>query len=166
MSLSPIVHTIAAVPGLAAVLRTSVLAYMGVKYVGAASLLYLGVQTFWSDDQFDLQTDLAKRDDSLVETYRKAVMINVSNPKVAVFVLAFFPQFVPETTNAAFQLSILESLYAGLSVLYLGIVALFATRLRHRLLRSAVTRRAVQYVSGSVPVGFGLPLAVEKRPAA
>ncbi|KYH24247.1 arginine exporter protein ArgO [Halalkalicoccus paucihalophilus] len=56
-----LVHTTAAILGLAALLRTSALAYLVVKYVGAAYLLYLGVQMFRSDDQFDLQTDLARR---------------------------------------------------------------------------------------------------------
>ncbi|ADJ16644.1 LysE family translocator [Halalkalicoccus jeotgali] len=161
-----LVHTIGARLGLAALLRTSALAYMVVKYVGAAYLLYLGVQMFRSDDQFDLQTDLAEQDTSLVESYRKAVVINVSNPKVAVFILAFFPQFVPATANASLQMSLLGLLYTGLSVCYLGVVALFASRVRHQLLHSEVTRRAVQYLSGSVFIGFGLKLAVEKRPTA
>lgn len=159
-----LVHTAAAVLGLAALLRTSALAYTVVKYVGAAYLLYLGVRTLRSDDRFELQADRAERDDSLAQSYRKAVVINVSNPKVAVFVLAFFPQFVPATANASLQMSILGLLYAGLSLLYLGGVALFASRVRRHLLHSDATRRAVQYVSGSVLVGFGVKLAFEKRP--
>ncbi|WP_129116016.1 LysE family translocator [Halegenticoccus tardaugens] len=158
-----LVHTAAAVLGLAALLRTSVLAYTVVKYVGAAYLLYLGVQMFRSDERFELQTNLAEQDYSLAESYRKAVVINVSNPKVAVFVLAFFPQFVPATANASLQMSILGMLYAGLSVLYLGGVALFASQVRHRLLHSDAIRKAVQYVSGSILVGFGVKLALEKH---
>lgn len=161
-----LVHTAAAVLGLGALVRTSALAYTLVKYVGAAYLLYLGVQLFRRDEQFELQSDLAAREDSLAESYRRAVVINVSNPKVVVFVLAFFPQFVPATANASVQMSILGLLYAGLSALYLGCVALFASRVRHRLLHSEATRRAIRYASGSVLVGFGVKLAVETRPAA
>nr|WP_281177904.1 LysE family transporter [Halalkalicoccus paucihalophilus] len=113
-----------------------------------------------------MTTSSISKPTSLVESYRKAVVINVSNPKVAVFVLAFFPQFVPATANASLQMSLLGLLYAGLSVCYLGVVALFASRVRHQLLHSAATRRVIQYLSGSVLIGFGLKLAVEKRPTA
>lgn len=159
-----LVHTIGAVLGLSALLRTSALAYTVVKYVGAAYLVYLGVQMFRNDEEFDIQTDFIVEDRSLSQAYKNAVIVNVSNPKVAVFVLAFFPQFIPTSTNAALQMSVLGVLYAALSLCYLGAVALFATRVRHLLLDSHLTRRAVQYVSGSVLLGFGAKLALEKRP--
>lgn len=161
-----LVHTTAAVLGLSALLRTSTVAYTLVKFAGVAYLIYLGVQTFRNDDEFEIRNDLADEDRSLARAYKKAVVVNVSNPKVAVFVLAFFPQFIPASANATLQMSILGVLYASLSLLYLGSVSLFATRVRHALLDSRTTRRAVQYASGSVLVGFGLKLALEKRPAA
>jgi threonine/homoserine/homoserine lactone efflux protein len=161
-----LVHTTAAVLGLSALLRTSAVAYVLVKYVGAAYLVYLGIQVLRNDEEFEIEDELVDEERSLFRSYRKAVVVNVSNPKVAVFVLAFFPQFVPATANAALQMSVLGVLYAGLSFLYLGGVALFASRVRHLLLDSTVARRLVRYASGSVLLGFGLKLAVEERPAA
>lgn len=161
-----LVHTTAAVLGLSALLRTSVAAYTAVKYAGAAYLVYLGVQALRNGERFELQGDAGDSGRSLGESYGKAVAINVSNPKVAVFVLAFFPQFVPPTANAPVQMSILGLVYAGLSLLYLGCVALFASRFRRTLRDSTLARRVVRFASGSVLVGFGLALALEERPAA
>ena len=197
-----LVHTAAAVLGLSAILRTTASAYLLVKYVGAAYLVYLGVQLLRSDEQFDLGTDGGAAEQSVAGShtpgrdsvgrqdtistsvdpdspelcrddsgksrpgvYRKAVVINVSNPQVAVFVLAFFPQFVPPSTTAPLQLSLLGVVYAGLSLLYLAGVALFASRVRQFLLDSARTQRLVRYASGSVLIGFGAKLALEGRPA-
>jgi len=159
-----LVHTTAAVLGLSAVLRTTAAAYTVVKYVGAAYLVYLGLQLLRDDGTFDVADDPGASDQSLAESYREAVVINVSNPQVAVFVLAFFPQFVPPGANATVQLSILGVVYAALSLLYLAGVALFAGRVRHLLLDSRLARRAVQFASGSVLIGFGLKLALEERP--
>lgn len=160
-----LVHTAAAVLGLSALLRASATAYTVVKYVGAVYLVYLGVQMLRSDEEFELGEGVAGAEGSLRDAYRQAVVVNVSNPKVAVFVLAFFPQFVPASANASVQMSVLGVVYAGLSLLYLGGVALFAGRVRHLVLESGVAQRAVRYASGSVLVGFGLKLAVEERPA-
>jgi threonine/homoserine/homoserine lactone efflux protein len=157
-----LVHTAAAVAGLAALLRTSAAAYTLVKYVGAAYLCYLGVRLLRSDETFEPTPDGGTG--SLVESYRRAVVINVTNPKVAVFVLAFFPQFVPASANATVQMSILGAVYAGLSLVYLTVVALFAGRVRGRLLDSGRVQRAVKYLSGSVLIGFGVRLVLDERP--
>jgi len=157
-----LLHTAAAVAGLAALLRASAAAYTLVNYVGAAYLCYLGVRLLRSDETFELAAD--ERSRSLAESYRTAVAINVTNPKVAVFVLAFFPQFVPASANAPLQMSILGVLYATLSLLYLAGVALFAGRLRSRLLDSSRIQRALRYLSGSVLIGFGVRLVLDERP--
>ncbi|AXG06144.1 LysE family translocator [Haloplanus rubicundus] len=157
-----LLHTAAAVAGLAALLRASATAYTVVKYVGAAYLCYLGVRLLLSEGTFEPTPDGRTR--SLAESYRRAVAINVTNPKVAVFVLAFFPQFVPAAADASVQMSILGVVYAGLSLLYLGGVALFAGRVRTRLLDSARAGRAIEYLSGSVLIGFGVRLVLDERP--
>jgi threonine/homoserine/homoserine lactone efflux protein len=158
-----LLHTAAAVAGLAALLRASAAAYTLVKYVGAAYLCYLGIRLLRSGEAFEPTPD--ERSRSLAESYRTAVAINVTNPKVAVFVLAFFPQFVPASANATAQMSVLGVVYAGLSLLYLAGVALFAGRVRGRLLGSSRIRRALQYLSGSVLIGFGVRLVLDERPA-
>ena len=157
-----LVHAAGAVLGLSALLRTTAEAYVLMKYVGAAYLVYLGVQLLRDDETFDIEEPIGAGDRSLVDSYRRAVTINVTNPQVAVFVLAFFPQFVPATADATLQLSVLGVVYAGVSLLYLAGVALFADRVRHLLLDSATAQRAVRYASGSVLIGFGLKLALDE----
>jgi threonine/homoserine/homoserine lactone efflux protein len=157
-----LVHAAGAVLGLSALLRTTAEAYVLMKYVGAAYLVYLGVQLLRDDETFEIDESIGAGDRSLVDSYRRAVTINVTNPQVAVFVLAFFPQFVPPTADATLQLSVLGAVYAGVSLLYLAGVALFADRVRHLLLDSATAQRAVRYASGSVLIGFGLKLALDE----
>ena len=159
-----LVHTTAAVLGLSALLRTTAGAYTVVKYVGAAYLVYLGLQLLRNDGTFEVGEDRGATDQSLAGSYRKAVLINVSNPQVAVFVLAFFPQFVPPSVNATLQLSILGVVYATLSLLYLAGIALFASRVRHHLLGSTLACRIVQFASGNVLIGFGLKLTLDEQP--
>jgi threonine/homoserine/homoserine lactone efflux protein len=159
-----LVHTTAAVLGLSALLRTTAGAYTVVKYVGAAYLVYLGLQLLRNDGTFEVGEDRGATDQSLAGSYRKAVLINVSNPQVAVFVLAFFPQFVPPSANATLQLSILGVVYATLSLLYLAGIALFASRVRHHLLGSTLACRIAQFASGNVLIGFGLKLTLDEQP--
>lgn len=155
-----LIHTTAAVLGLAAILRASAEAYLLVTYMGAAYLVYLGVRTARNDESFELRDGTVAEDRSLARSYRRAVVVNVSNPKVAVFVLAFFPQFVPAGANATLQMSVLGLSYAGLSLLYLCGVALLAGRVRSLLLGSPIARRVIRYASGSVLIGFGVHLFV------
>ncbi|ELZ49889.1 threonine/homoserine/homoserine lactone efflux protein [Halorubrum distributum JCM 9100] len=159
-----LVHTTAAVLGLAAILRTSALTYTVVKYLGAAYLVYLGVQTFRHDEEFEVRNTISETNTSLRRSYGQAVTINVSNPKVAVFVLAFFPQFISRTASVSLQMSILGLTYAALSVLYLLAVVAFASRVRHIIVDSEMVSRFIQYASGSVLIGFGLKLLTEKQP--
>ena len=161
-----LVHTMAAVLGLAAILRTSALAYTVVKYLGAAYLVYLGVQTLRRDGEFEIRNNLSEGTTSLRRSYRQAVTINVSNPKVGVFVFAFFPQFISQPASVSLQISILGVTYATLSVLYLLIVVAFASRVRHIIVGSETISRLIQYASGSVLIGFGLKLVTEKQPGA
>ncbi|EMA68595.1 LysE family translocator [Halorubrum distributum] len=159
-----LVHTTAAVLGFAAILRTSALTYTVVKYLGAAYLVYLGVQTFRHDEEFEIRNTISETNTSLRRSYGQAVTINVSNPKVAVFVLAFFPQFISRTASVSLQMSILGLTYAALSVLYLLAVVAFASRVRHIIVDSEMVSRFIQYASGSVLIGFGLKLLTEKQP--
>lgn len=161
-----LIHTGAAVLGVAALLRASTEAYLLLKYAGAAYLVYLGVRTVRTDAEFEARDDPTDSSRSLARSYRSAVLINVSNPKVAVFVVTFFPQFVPPSANATIQMSILGAVYAGLSLSYLAGVAVVAGRVRPYLFDTPRAGRLVQYPSGSVLIGFGVHLLLNNRPPA
>lgn len=158
-----LIHTTAAVLGLSVLLRTSAVAYTAVKYVGAAYLCYLGIQAIRSEEEFEVtpgDTEHGAR-----ENYLRGVLINVLNPKVALFFLAFLPQFVSPGESASTTMGTLGLLYSTLTVLYLGTVAVLSSRVRRTLVEHPPVSRALRWVTGSVLVGFGLSLALDERVA-
>lgn len=160
-STGSIVHATAAVLGLSAILQTSAFAFTVVKFVGAAYLVYLGVQTFSSPEEFDVTPDSTRYTPS--ESFRSALLINVLNPKVAVFFLAFLPQFVRPGSSTALQIFTLGVLFASLGFLYQAMLAVFSARARRAITEHELVRDVLRVISGSVLVGFGVTLAFERR---
>jgi threonine/homoserine/homoserine lactone efflux protein len=140
-----LVHTTGAVLGLAAVYRTSPAAHDLVAGAGALYLAYLGVTTVRADD---LSTPDAEGG------FRQGVLVNVLNPKVALFFLAFLPGFGSSTGEFA----LLGALYALLTALYLGAVGLLAGRVQGALDHPRAMG-ALQAVSGVVLLALAGRLA-------
>jgi len=156
-----LIHTTAAVLGLSVLFRTSALAYTAVKYVGAAYLLYLGIQTIRSEEEFDVT--IGDTEHGARENYLRGVLINVLNPKVALFFLAFLPQFVAPGAGTSIQMLTLGLLFSGLGTTYLAGVAVLSSRVRRVLVEYPPVSRALRWATGSVLVGFGLSLALDER---
>lgn len=154
-----LVHTTAAVLGLSVLLRTAPVAYTVVKYVGAAYLVVLGVRTLVSEAEFAVDPELAGY--SAGQAYRRAVLVNVLNPKVALFFLAFLPQFVPASANATVLMSALGVTYAAIGMGYLGLVAAFAGATGRLLETRPLLQSGLRWVSGLVLVGFGVALGAD-----
>jgi threonine/homoserine/homoserine lactone efflux protein len=150
-----LVHTTAAVLGLAALLRVSELGYALVKYAGAAYLLYLGIQTIRQDDP--LSASDATTDGG---SFRQGVAVNVLNPKVALFFLAFLPQFVTADVAAGEQMVALGVAYALLTAAYLGIVGLLSGRIGAVLRGRDRIGSAIQWGSGTILAALAVRLAV------
>jgi threonine/homoserine/homoserine lactone efflux protein len=153
-----LVHTAGVALGLAALLRAVPEAYALVRYAGAAYLLYLGVRTLRSQGSFALG-DGAGEGRTVREGFAGGLLVNVLNPKVALFFLAFLPQFLPRDPVLA-DFATLGMTYAGLTMAYLAGVAVFAESVRERLLSDPRRRTALRYLTGAVLAGFGLALAV------
>ena len=154
-------HAAAAALGLSAVLASSALAFSLVKYAGAAYLLYLGIQALRARPQV-LPTP--RTSSSTSSSFGQAVATGVLNPKVALFFLAFLPQFVdPSRGPVLAQFMLLGASMAVLDTLYEVVLVLVAARLRERLLRN---RRFVAWqnrVTGAVLLALGVRLAVQER---
>ena len=149
-----LVHIAAATIGLSALLASSAVAFDVVKYLGAAYLIVVGVRRLAGLEQAE-QTE-APRPRSLSRLYRQGIVVNVLNPKTALFFLAFLPQFVDSTRGAAWaQILLLGLLFAALGFLSDGVWALVAGTLGERLRRSRRFPHVQRYVSGSVFVGLG-----------
>jgi threonine/homoserine/homoserine lactone efflux protein len=145
-----LVHTVAATVGLAAVLRASALAYDAVTLLGAAYLLYLGVDIL-RNGEFETESTL----DAPSGGFRRGLVTNVLNPKVALFFLAFLPQF-----GTGLELLPLGGLYAGMTAVYLGGLAALSGRARATVERPGV-RRWLRRVAGGTTIGLGLLAARE-----
>ncbi|MFC7081775.1 LysE family translocator [Halorussus caseinilyticus] len=171
VSTGVLVHTSAAALGLAALLRASALAYATVKYAGAAYLLYLGAKTLWRGDDFELSDgtgSVAAPDSDLRSSYLRGVTVNVLNPKVALFFLAFLPQFVGAGAGGGAGTPTAEMLalggtYAVLTACYLGTVGLLSGGVRTAFRTRPRLADGLRWVSGSVLVGLGAALALESR---
>lgn len=160
-STGSIVHTTAAVLGLSAILQTSAFAFTVVKFVGAAYLVYLGVQTLRNSEEFEISPDSTSYTPR--ESFRSALLINVLNPKVAVFFLAFLPQFVRPESSFALQIFTLGVLFASLGFIYQAMLAVFSARARRVITERELVRDALRVASGSILIGFGVKLAIERK---
>ncbi|PSP57126.1 LysE family translocator [Halobacteriales archaeon QS_1_67_19] len=169
VSTGVLVHTVAATAGLAALLRASALAYAAVKYAGAAYLVYLGAKTLWTggelDDLADADADRStdRVDPDLLTGYRRGVTVNVLNPKVALFFLAFLPQFVGSGPTATAEMLALGATYAVLTALYLGSVGVLSGVVRTAFAARPRLADGFRWLSGSVLLALGGTLALEAR---
>jgi threonine/homoserine/homoserine lactone efflux protein len=155
-------HTLLATLGLGAILRTSEWLFIALKLVGAAYLVYLGVQLLRSHAQELKVTAGAPR--SLTRLFFDGALSNVSNPKIAVFYFAFLPQFVlPGAAHPTLVVFVLGLVFSGLTFLVKGPVGLGAGLLSNWLRTRPQILAWVYRGSGGVLVGLGLKLALERR---
>ncbi|MDP8935234.1 MAG: LysE family translocator [Cyanobacteriota bacterium] len=120
-----LVHTLAAALGLSALLMSSAIAYSVVKYVGAAYLIYLGVRMILRNEHNSSLTTLT--DASLRRIFSQAIATSVLNPKVALFFIAFLPQFAnPSQGSVALQIAVLGALFSTTGTIVNTTVALLS----------------------------------------
>ncbi len=156
-----LVHIAAAAAGLSALLVSSALAFSVVKYLGAAYLVYLGIKTLLSRDELPVDDDTGSGDGrTLREVYRQGVIVQVLNPKTALFIFAFLPQFVdPARGSVALQIVLLGAILMTMGIVSDSAYALAAGTVRGVLRRSIQVVRAQRYFSGSVYIALGLVTA-------
>jgi threonine/homoserine/homoserine lactone efflux protein len=154
-----LVHVAAAALGVSAILVSSALAFDVVKYLGALYLVYIGVRKLLGWDQPVEGGALAPR--SLRRLFGQGVVVNVLNPKTALFFLAFLPQFVDPSKGAVgVQILVLGLIFVALGVVSDGLYAVAAGTAGGWLKRERRLLRAERYVSGSVFIGLGVTAAL------
>jgi len=155
-------HTAFAAFGLSAILRTSAMAYQGIKLAGAAYLIYLGIQTWRSRSESMIDKDAQCLQPMTI--MRQTVLCNVLNPKVALFFLAFLPQFVDASKgNVATQIGILGLVFMFVSYPVFVALALFSGAIGNRLKTNPTIEKRLKKVAGSVFVALGLALALPEK---
>ena len=149
MHLGTLVHTVAAAVGLSALIVSSALAFSVVKYAGAAYLVYLGIRRLLDRDS-PARVVVSSR--PLAQLFWRGAVVNVLNPKTALFFFAFVPQFVDPEQAVWSQVAVFGLVFMALGFMSDGLYALTAGTFG-RWLRS---RPAIlRYGSGSVFVGLG-----------
>jgi threonine/homoserine/homoserine lactone efflux protein len=162
LSAGALVHVAAATVGLSAILLASATAFGVVKILGAAYLIYLGVRTLLARPPAAAADTVAPR--SLRRLFSDGVVVSVLNPKIAVFFLAFLPQFVePDRGPIAQQVLFLGLLYVVLALITDSAYALLAGRLRRWFGRQAISGPLPRYASGAVYIGLGVSTALVDR---
>ena len=155
-------HTSAVALGVAVIFKTSELAFTLLKVAGAVYLLYLAWGAFRSGAAaIQGHGNTILRNGQL---YRRGIFMNVTNPKVSIFFLAFLPQFAdPSRGSLTFQMLILGFVFILSAVLVLGAIALAAGSLGEWLSRSANVQRWINRLAGTVFVGLAVKLLLTER---
>ncbi|MGH3023415.1 MAG: LysE family translocator [Gaiellaceae bacterium] len=154
-----LVHVAAASLGLSALLVQSAVAFNVVKYAGAAYLIFLGVRRLLTRQAAAPTGERPPR--RLDRLFRQGIVVNVLNPKAALFFFAFLPQFVNVEEGAVwFQIAVLGLLFILIAVVSDGLYALAAGAASGWLRGSALFVRAERWVTGTVLVGLGVTAAL------
>jgi len=156
-----LVHVAAATVGLSALIASSAAAFNVVKYVGAAYLIVVGIRRILSHDE--PESAVAVEQTPLRQLYAQGVVVNVLNPKTALFFLAFLPQFVDRSGSVALQVGILGLLFASIALLSDLGYAVLADALAGRVRQSGRAARLRRFATGGIFVALGITAAAAHR---
>jgi len=158
------VHIFAAAFGLSAILATSAHAFTGVKIIGCIYLLYMGfTMVFGKSNKQNIATTI-KEIDSLSKVFYKGFLTNVLNPKVALFFLAFVPQFISfDAENKALAFIILGLVFNMGGMIWLHLLAWSSSSLGARIRRNSTLAKWLKRAAGGLFVYFGLRLAFSSQ---
>lgn len=155
-------HLLATVLGLAAVMHTSALAFQMLKYAGVAYLFYVAYATWRDKSAFALDGNLSRATASRLVI--KAVLLNILNPKLTIFFLAFLPQFVePGTDRPLLQLLVLSAAFMAMTFAVFVVYGFVAHAFRRLVIESATVQRWLRYSFAAAFAGLGARLAVSEK---
>ncbi|MDQ0341036.1 threonine/homoserine/homoserine lactone efflux protein [Caldalkalibacillus uzonensis] len=157
VSLGGSVHVLAGAIGVSAVLMTSATAFNIVKYLGAAYLIYLGCKTLFSTSDKPTSEIPKTPYKNLLKIFYQSALVEVMNPKTALFFLAFFPQFIsPSAGSVTVQFLLLGTIFIMLALISDGLYAVLAATIRERILGSKVSSKLLNRVSGYLYIVLGV----------
>jgi len=158
-----IVHTSAAAFGISVIFQTSEVAFNLVKYVGAAYLIYIAYQAFiHRNEPLDLSVQNSTKE--LKKLFFKGFVMNILNPKVSIFFLAFLPQFVtPENGNIPLQMIVLGLVFMALTIIVFSAIGVAGNMLSAKLIEKPSIVKYMNILTSLVLVALGLKLAFASR---
>lgn len=153
---------LASILGLAIVIHTSALAFQIIKFAGVLYLLYLAWSMLRASDPLAL--DEKARQQSMSSVAFKGFLINILNPKLTIFFLAFIPQFVaPEIVNPTYHMIVLGLVFMAMTFGVFVVYGILATGVRNYIIGSVRLSRAIQRVFAGSFAALGLKLAFSNR---
>jgi RhtB (resistance to homoserine/threonine) family protein len=162
ISLGSIFHTCAAALGLSVILATSALAFVAIKVLGGAYLVFLGMKMIL-DRRRELTLPSNFRRRTILAAFRQGVLTNVLNPKVALFFLAFLPQFIDPASNMKIAAFITLGLtFVTTGTIWCLVLAWFASSFSNRLRNNETVAQWLNRTAGTLFVFLGLRLATAK----
>jgi len=157
-----LVHTTAAALGLTLILQTSTFAFLFVKFVGATYLLYLGIKSWREKSTFHLQTSVPIAKSSTL--FWQGVLSNVLNPKIAIFFLAFLPQFVDRgSAHITLQMIILGLTFASFGLCFLLVIGYSSGTIGKWLMYRPHYAQFLQRITSGILIGLGIRLAFTEK---
>ena len=157
-----VVHSVAVALGVAVIFQQSALAFSALKIAGAGYLLYLAWQAFRAS-----ATKIQGKGSGeirLVKLYGRGIIMNITNPKVSIFFLAFLPQFAdPARGPVWLQILMLGGLFIFSTILVFGGIAMLAGTIGQWVNRSDRAQKIMNRVAGTVFIGLALKLAITER---
>ncbi len=164
ISTGAIVHCIFAALGLSVILAKSALAFMLVKYLGAAYLIYLGLKTLIKRQENEINLSNSGDRTNYKNIYVSGIFTNLLNPKVALFFLAFLPQFInPEYAQSPIPFLILGLVFLTTGTIWCLILALFVSRLSNQIRRNYRVKIWLDKIAGSIFIALGIKLILDKK---
>ena len=157
-----VVHTTAVALGVAAVFKASSMAFTVLKILGASYLFYLAAQAFRSVPSAVKKKESASL--NLGKLYLRGIIMNITNPKVSIFFLAFLPQFAdPARGSLAVQMVVLGNAFIAATILVFGAIALMAGTLGDWLVKSKRAQVVMNRVAGTVFAALAIKLLFTER---
>jgi len=155
-------HMLAAITGLAALLHASAVAFEAIKYAGVAYLLYMAWTTLKIDGPLKVESDGPTRSDGQV--VRHAILVNLLNPKLSIFFLAFLPQFVgPGVARPTLLMVELSLVFMAMTFAVFVAYGFFAASLRDHVLAKPGVLKWIRRSFAAAFVGLGVKLAFVQR---
>lgn len=156
-------HTFIVTVGVAALIAASPTAFLVLKLIGAAYLLYMAWQA-WRAPPVFATTETAPTRRSDMQFYRSGILMSATNPKVSIFFLAFLPQFAhPEAGSVTWQLLALSGIFLVCALLIFNVVAVFSSFVGRYLKQSALAQRLLNRLAAVVFVGLAFKLATSSK---
>jgi len=159
-----LIHTLFVSLGISAIISTSVVVFKIIKYTGAAYLFYLGIKALLSGGLKFKENKKKEGNSSFFKSFSQAVIIDVTNPKVALFFIAFLPQFYRDNGTS----KVAQFMTLGLIIILIGfivetLIVLLSDKIAHLLKKKPIISRVLDKVFGTVLIGLGIRLVVQKN---